>query len=172
MLFLAIISMVGCDNSINDGIGATEEVIKQKIPITSYYDGEYDDFYNLYCGRLYIPHLDISVPLYYNQEQYIADKIDGENVFPFGNYNGFTIVDYKEVSKIPNIKVGDKGYIQNTSENTRRMNIKCVDVFWGYNNGRYIVTENGENAMSRNDYMIYTCYYTSNKVLVCLWNII
>lgn len=132
-------------------------------------DGIYKDMYDMYYGRLYIPDLNISVALYYGYEQYITDRADSANIFFFGDDDGFTIADHnnQEFSKLLNVKVGVKGYIEHKSFG--RINIECIDVFDGYNNGRKIVDENGVNAMDRNDYMMYTCKKDSKKVLICLW---
>lgn len=132
----------------------------------------YEDMAHLYYGRLYVPSLNINVALYYGWEQFITDRIDSANIFFFGDDDGYTIADHndQEFAKLLGIKVGTQGYIQ--QKYLGRINIKCVDVFMGYNNGQLIVDENGINAMNRTDYMMYTCYSDSTHVLICLWDIV
>lgn len=135
-------------------------------------DGIYDDMSDMYYGRLYIPDLNINVALYYGYHQYITDRVDSANIFSFDYDPGYTIADhnYQAFTTLFNIQAGTKGYIEHKSFG--RIDIECVDVFSGYNNGRQIVDENGVNAMDRTDYMMYTCEKGSEKVLICLWNII
>lgn len=144
---------------------------KEDITI-DYNEGIYDDMADLYYGRLYIPSLNLNVALYYGHYQYITDREDSANIFFFGNDDGYTIADhnYQEFSKLFNIKIGTRGYIKN--KYLGEIHIECVDVFNGYNNGSFIVDENGINAMNRTDYMMYTCHYNSEQVLICLWNVI
>ena len=75
-------------------------------------------------------------------------------------------------SNLHQIKIGTTGYINTNHRGT--LNIKCVDVFDGYNTGSNIVDENGMDTMDRNDFMMYTCYQNngSYKVIISLWEII
>lgn len=132
----------------------------------------YDDMAHLYYGRLYIPELNISVALYCGYEPYITDRIDSANIFFFGTDDGLTIADHndQEFAKLLGVKTGMHGYIQNKYRG--RIDIKCVDVFNGYNNGRCIVDENGVNAMNRAAYMMYTCRGSSTHVIIALWDIV
>ena len=138
-------------------------------PITN---GIYEDFEHMYYGRLFIPGADINVALYYGYTTDITDREDSANIFFFGDGPGFTIADhnYQEFSKLFNVKIDTYGYIQHKYDGI--VNIKCVDVFNGYNTGRYIVDENGVNAMDRTAYMMYTCRNNTRNVLICLWEIV
>ena len=160
------------NNSVSKPNNTTHQNNTNKNTNTNYNNGIYNDIYNLYYGRLYIPNLNINVALYYGYDQYITDRNDSANIFFFGDDHGYTIADhnYQEFSKLFKITVGTQGYIQHQVRGKR--DIRCVAVFNGYNNGRYIVNENGVNAMNRTDYMMYTCHYNSGKVLICLWNIV
>ena len=135
-------------------------------------DETYEDLYDSYYGRLYIPDLNINVALYYGHQQYITDRADSANIFSFGTDYGYTIADHnnQEFSKLFGVQVGMKGYIEN--KYTGRIDIECVDVFDGYNEGRYIVDESGVSAMNREDYMMYTCRNSFNGVFICLWDIV
>ena len=121
-------------------------------------DETYEDLYDSYYGRLYIPDLNINVDLYYGHQQYITDRVNSANIFSFGTDYGYTIADhnYQEFSKLFGVQIGTKGYIEN--EYFGIIDIECVDVFNGYNEGRYIVDENGVSAM--------------NGVFICLWDIV
>lgn len=135
-------------------------------------NGVYEDFKDIYYGRLFIPDADISVALYYGHYVHITDREDSANVFSFEDFRGFTIADHKnqEFAKLYNVRVGMEGYIDN--KYTGRIHIRCVDVFNGYNNGKYIIDENGANAMDMTDYMMYTCRNNTTNVLICLWEIV
>jgi sortase (surface protein transpeptidase) len=144
----------------------TSDVLAEEFYTNS--DGVYVDLVNDYYGRLYIPDLNINVALYYSYDRYVTDRVDSANIFFFGDDFGYTITDHnsQEFAKLFDVKVGITGYIQHRYNG--RIDIECVDVFNGYNNGR-IVDENGVDAMNRTDYMMYTCKDNETGVLICLW---
>lgn len=135
-------------------------------------DGIYIDMYDKYYGRLYIPDLNINVALYCGNQQYITDRADSANIFSFDGDVELTIADHNNqaFSRLHRVKVGIKGYIEHRQYG--RINIECVEVFNGYNNGRYIVDESGINAMNRTAYMMYTCKNDTDGVLICLWKVV
>lgn len=135
-------------------------------------DNIYDDWYDIYYGRLHVPSANISVALYRGDSQSITDRIDSANIFTWSYSNGFTIADHntQEFAKLFNVEVGTKGYIERKSGNV--INIKCVDVFNGNNTGKYIVDTNGVDAADRTDYMMYTCVDNWKNVRIFLWEII
>lgn len=147
----------------------TQEPETTSPPVTN---GVYEDFEHIYYGRLFVPDAGISVALYYGYQVYITDRVDSANIFSFEDFRGFTIADHKnqEFAKLYNVKVGMYGYIDN--KYTGRIHIRCVDIFNGYNNGKYIIDENGANAMNMTDYMMYTCRNNTTNVLICLWEIV
>lgn len=124
----------------------------------------------LYYGRLYIPSAKINVALYNSYSQYITDRKDSANIFVWDNQPKYTIADhsYQEFSKLFNVRVGMRGYIK--LENNNIINIKCIDIFDGYNTGTSIVDKAGVNAANRTDYMMYTCINNARNVRICLWN--
>lgn len=136
-----------------------------KAPVTN------SDLSHLYYGRLHVPSVGINVALYYGWSQYITDRKDSANIFTWDDCPGYTIADHnnQEFSKLFKVDVGTKGYIEH--KNGYTINIECVDIFDGYNTGKYIVDTNGVNAANRTDYMMYTCLYRTNGVLICLWEI-
>lgn len=138
---------------------------------SSYSNDIYEDIKDEYYGRLYIPDLNINVALYYGSKQYITDRIDSANIYIGGYDEGFTIADHnnQEFAKLLNVQAGMTGYID---REIGRVNIKCVDVFSGYNTGYDIIDESGANAANRTDYMMYTCKSSSKNVLICLWEIV
>ena len=127
-----------------------------------------DNCEDLYSGRLHIPDLDIDVALYYGDQQHTVDREDSAAIFLRG---GFVIADhnYQAFANLPNVRVGMRGYIEH--EVFGKIDIVCVDVFRGYNNGSHIADENGKNVMDMADYMMYTCAGDENEVFICLWSV-
>lgn len=142
---------------------------------------EYRDFYDynihkdmrdIYYGRLYISKYDISVGLYRGSEQYITDRDDSANIIDRFDGCEILIADHsnQEFSKLFNIKVGTKGYIN--SRYLERIHVECVNTFNGYNIGTGIVDENGKHIIGRADYLMYTCRNDSGGVFITLWNVV
>ena len=147
----------------------TKEPVVTSPTITN---GIYADLEQKYYGRLFILDAGINVALYYGYDIKITDREDSANIFFFGTDSGFTIADhnYQEFAKLYNVRVGMCGYIQHKYDGI--INIKCVDIFNGYNNGKHITDENGVNVMNVTDYMMYTCRNNTTNVLICLWEIV
>jgi hypothetical protein len=140
---------------------------EQHRTIVSEYDGNHED---LYSGRLHIPDLGIDVALYYRGNQHTVDREDSASIFRCDG--GFVIADhnYQAFANLPSVRVGMRGYIEH--EALGKIDIVCVDVFRGYNNGSHIADESGKSVMGMADYMMYTCAGDDNEVLICLWNVI
>lgn len=130
-------------------------------------DGNHED---LYSGRLHINDLGIDVALYYRGNQHTVDREDSASIFQCDC--GFVIADhnYQAFSNLPNVRVGMRGYIEH--EALGKIDIVCVDVFRGYNNGSHIADESGKNVMGVADYMMYTCAGDDNEVFICLWSVV
>lgn len=134
-------------------------------------DNIYDDWHDIYYGRLYVPNVNISVALYEGNKQAITDRTDSANIFTWAYTNGYTIADHnnQEFSKLFGVKIGTYGYIE--LDNGDVINMECVDVFDGYNTGMRIVDTSGANAFGRTDYMMYTCIDNWKNVRIWLWEI-
>ena len=132
-------------------------------------DSNHED---LYSGRLHIPDLDIDVALYYRSNQHTVDREDSAAIFRCDGCDGFVIADHntQAFANLPSVRVGMSGYIEH--ETLGKIDIVCVDVFSGYNNGSYIADESGRNVMDMADYMMYTCAGDDNEVFICLWSIV
>ena len=156
-----------------ENIESVIDDIDQKIyNIIEGYNNSYGEWYDIYYGRLYIPEANISVALYKGDSQIITDRVDSANILILGYSDGYTIADYnnQEFSKLFKVDIGTYGYIE--LKNGDVVNIKCVDVFDGHNNGVSIVNANGVDAANRTDYMMYTCMDNWRNVHICLWEII
>lgn len=134
-------------------------------------DNIYDDWYDIYYGRLYVPNAGINVALYRGSKQSITDRVDSANIFTWSYSDGYTIADHnnQEFAKLFSVKIGERGRIELKNGNV--INIKCVDVFNGHNTGTHIVDTSGVDAVDRNDYMMYTCIDNWKNVRICLWEI-
>lgn len=130
--------------------------------------GDDSRFAGLY-GRLYVPDAMIDVALYKGYSQSICDRQDSANIFSLGLDVGKTIADHsnQEFRKLFSVEVGTQGYIE--LENGDIINIVCVNVFNGHNNGVYITDEEGNNVMDVADFMMYTCRNGWRNVRICLW---
>lgn len=144
-----------------------------KIHLDKDNDGIYDDIANEYFGRLYIPELNINVALYYSHERFVTDRIDSANIFMVGLGPGYIIADHnnQEFFKLLQVNIGMTGYIVHRYSFSGISHIKCIDVFYGHNTGKALIYENGESAMNKAEYTMYTCRQNSYNVLICLWNV-
>lgn len=148
-----------------------DEVAKPTEP----YDDQYadDERYAGFYGRLYIPDAEIDVALYCGIEQRITDRADSANLFTWRHYTGRTIADHcnQEFAKLFSVDIGTMGYIR--LKDGEIINIKCVDVFDGYNGGTAGITDkSGRCIMSDADYVMYTCRNGWQNVRIWLWNIV
>lgn len=130
-------------------------------------DSNHED---LYSGRLHINDLDIDVALYYGDQQRTVDREDSAAIFRCDG--SFIIADHNHqaFTNLPNVRAGMRGYIEH--EVLGKIDIVCVDVFRGYNNGSHIADENGMSVMGVADYMMYTCAGDDNEVFICLWSVV
>ncbi len=128
-----------------------------------------DNIFWGFYGRLYVPDAMIDVALYKGNAQGICDRQDSANIFSLGLDEGKTIADHsnQEFRKLFSVEIGTQGYIE--LENGDIINIVCVNVFNGHNNGVYITDEEGNNVMDVADYMMYTCRNGWRNVRICLW---
>lgn len=166
------ISNINYDDEFEDIYNKIDELNElYQVRYHGFYDYNiYEDMSELYYGRLYIPDLDVNVGLYRGTNQYITDREDSANIFSLGKSFGTTIADHnnQEFSKLFNVSVGTKGYINNIHQ--QRIHLECTDVFEGYNTGSHIVNKSGIIVMGDDDYLMYTCNY-SGGVLITLWTI-
>lgn len=125
-----------------------------------------------YCGRLYIPSVDIDVGLYHSKNQKVTDDIDSANIFEQGEYFGQVIADHRKQDflNLPKISVGERAYIKN--ENNHIINLICIATFTGKNVRSDITDNHGTSIMGRSDYIMYTCLDVDGNVFVSLWSVI
>lgn len=158
---VAMAVLMNEDSVLADAYNRTEEE-QQRL----YKDD--NSFWGFY-GRLYIPDAMIDVALYTGNAQGICDRQDSANIFSLGLDVGKTIADHsnQEFRKLFSVEIGTQGYIE--LENGDIINIVCVNVFNGHNNGVYITDEEGNNVMDVADFMMYTCRNGWRNVRICLW---
>lgn len=152
---------------MNDKVVLAETYDRDEMEQIKLYKND-KNFSNFY-GRFYVPEAKIDVALYKGYAQEICDRQDSANIYSFGLDEGKTIADHnnQEFSKLYSVKIGTLGYIQLASGDI--INIKCIDVFNGHNNGVYITDENEKNVMNVSDFMTYTCRDNWRNVRICLW---
>jgi hypothetical protein len=128
----------------------------------------YEDY--PFYGRLYVPDVGIDVALYSSIQQEVSDREDSANIYSWQGYRGRIIADHasQEFSKLFDVQVGTKGYINTETGETIRF--KCVDMFDGYRN-KGIRDESGNLVYDMADYVMYTCRDSKGEeVRVFLWD--
>ena len=151
-------------------VNKSYDAIENEFIINDANNHIYEDLYDSYYGRLFIPDLDISVAMYYGKQTYITDRTDSANIFDIRNYYGLIIADHNNQSfyNLSNVEVGTKGYILTKYMDV--ISIECVDKFNGHNIGKFLVDEDDNMAMGRADYMMYTCRDNWQNIMICLWS--
>lgn len=159
---VAMAVLMNEDSVLADAYNRTEE---EQVDLYSN-DNAFVNFY----GRLYVPNAMIDVALYKGNSQAICDRQDSANIFALGLDEGKTIADHsnQEFRKLFDVTIGTDGYIE--LKNGDIINIVCINVFNGHNNGVYITDEEGNNVMDVADYMMYTCRNGWRNVRICLWD--
>lgn len=129
-------------------------------------------------GRIYLPSISHSVRVFdanvvYNQEynaQTIVDNVDSAAYFPIGKKNVIGDHNYQGFSKIINLNSGDYLYLKKIDGT---INVyQMTNKFIGKNISTDITDLNGVSIQEMDsDIILYTCY-SSDTIMVTLWNLI
>lgn len=128
-------------------------------------------------GRLYFPSINLSVAVYsanlvinenYNA-QAIVDRVDSAAYFNIGNKGVIGDHNYQGFNKILNLSIGASAYIKR--KNGLIENYKMINKFPGKNISNDLIDLNGNSVNNYNGQLIiYTCYNSSNEIILTIWD--